>query len=173
MSTLRDIISDINNQASETYKYTNNLFKFTVDGRPGGIYALTGITLLTIGGMIMYSKDNEEKNTSLMGSLPFFGNENKEQSQEENQEAPQENEESQQEENQEASQKNEESQQEENQEAPQENEEPQQEENEESTQETTESESQEEDKKEQYGGKTRKRKSKMRKNKMQTRSRRH
>ena len=87
MSTLRDIISDINNQASETYKYTNNLFKFTVDGRPGGIYALTGITLLTIVGMIYTGKDI--------------------------------------------------------------------------------------DKKEQYGGKTRKRKSKKRKNKMQTRSRRH
>lgn len=70
MSTLRDIISDINNQASETYKYTNNLFKFTVDGRPGGIYALTGITLLTIGGMIMYSKDIDKKDN---GSLPFFG----------------------------------------------------------------------------------------------------
>ena len=74
MSTLRDIIADINDQASSTAKYTSNLFKFTVNGKPAGIYAVTGMTLILVGSMIYINKDNEGKDTSFMGTFfPGFG----------------------------------------------------------------------------------------------------
>ena len=74
MSTLRDIIADINDQASSTAKYTSNLFKFTVNGKPAGIYAVTGMTLVLVGSMIYINKDNEGKDTSFMGTFfPGFG----------------------------------------------------------------------------------------------------
>lgn len=74
MSTLRDIIADVNDQASSTAKYTGNLFKFSVNGNPGGIYALTGMTLVLVGSMIYINKDNEGKDTSFMGTFfPGFG----------------------------------------------------------------------------------------------------
>lgn len=74
MSTLRDIIADVNDQASSTAKYTSNLFKFTVNGKPAGIYAVTGMTLVLVGSMIYINKDNEGKDTSFMGTFfPGFG----------------------------------------------------------------------------------------------------
>ena len=74
MSTLRDIIADVNDQASSTAKYTSNLFKFTVNGKPAGIYAVTGMTLILVGSMIYINKDNEGKDTSFMGTFfPGFG----------------------------------------------------------------------------------------------------
>ena len=97
MSTLRDIIADINDQASSTAKYTSNLFKFTVNGKPAGIYAVTGMTLVLVGSMIYINKDNEGKDTSFMGTFfPGFGSnakkdeEEDEEQEEEEEETPEE-----------------------------------------------------------------------------------
>ena len=93
MSTLRDIIADVNDQASSTAKYTSNLFKFTVNGNPGGIYAVTGMTLVLVGSMIYINKDNEGKDTSFMGTFfPGFGANAKkdEEGDEEDEESPEE-----------------------------------------------------------------------------------
>ena len=66
--SLRQTVSDINDEISKSMKSLNNSFSTTSNGQPIAAYGLAGFTIILLGVMLMRSKESDS-DTSLFGTF--------------------------------------------------------------------------------------------------------
>ena len=66
--SLRQTVSDINDEISKSMKSLNNSFSSTSNGQPIAAYGLAGFTIILLGVMLMRSKESDS-DTSLFGTF--------------------------------------------------------------------------------------------------------